>query len=866
MFGLWGSAGRREVTRDIVATVHLRDMEWGLVALWLAAFLGLFAAGLPVAAALCPRLADRGAGVALPAALTVLGLVGWTAGRIAFGLPAALAGLVVLGALAALALRRGVRLPERGVVLETALVFALAFLFLVGVRAVDPSVHATMGEKFLDFGLLKALLRSETVPPLDFWFAGEPVRYYYGGHMIAALVAELTFTEARFAYNLALAGFYGAFVTAAYGLAGSLGAGVGASRTTAAALGAFFVGVASNLWTPLRLLGGVLPDPLVNWAAAAAGIRGFDAAGFDPVAEFTYWGASRVIDGTINEFPLFAFLNGDLHAHQMSPPFLLLAAALGYSYYRTPERERGRRLLVLGAVVPVAALVAVINTWSFPTVLGVTGLAVAFAPADPLTLVGRRSDRTGGALARELRRDAAALAVVAAVGTLAVALSSPFWLSAAAGRSVALVAPGARSSLVGLLVVHGVFLAVLVPYLFVHARAAVGHRTLGAAVGGTLLVAALAWLAALPAVALLGPVVAAAWTLLRIAPAGRIAGGYGSSLDPTLAPDGDRDRGPGFPAVLTIGAAVLVVLVELLYVQEKAGPGRMNTVFKTYAQVWALWAPAAGAALAALVARGSTAADRTSTARLADAVTRVGRVRSALGGANLAAVGAVLLLASTSCYAGLAMADHFTAEGTYDGDAAELYPRTDDPTLDALAFVDRYHADEAPAIRWLDAREGRPTVASAPGRDIYQWANAEVTLTGLQGVVGWSHEIGYRGREAYVTRAADVDRIFEGSPDERVALLRKYEVDYVYVGPQEREQYGNVSFEGVRGVEPAFTSDAVVIYGVDRSELAVEGGNGTDGANDASVPALGTKPGPGLAAPFDRGQPATAGTKPGPHG
>ncbi|PSQ00594.1 hypothetical protein BRC94_05670 [Halobacteriales archaeon QS_5_70_17] len=835
-------------------------MEWGLVALWLAAFLGLFAGGLPVAAALCPRLVDRGAGVALPAALTVLGLVGWIAGRVAFGLPAALAGLAVLGALAALALRRGVRLPERGVVLETALVFALAFLFLVGVRAVDPSVHATMGEKFLDFGLLKALLRSETVPPLDFWFAGEPVRYYYGGHMIAALVAELTFTEARFAYNLALAGFYGAFVTAAYGLTGSLGAGIGASRTTAAALGAFFVGVASNLWTPLRLLGGVLPPPLVNWAAAAAGIRGFDAAGFDPVAEFTYWGASRVIDGTINEFPLFAFLNGDLHAHQMSPPFLLLAAALGYSYYRTPERERGRRLLVLGAVVPVAALVAVINTWSFPTVLGVTGLAVAFAPADPLTLVGRGSDRTGSALARELRRDAAALAVVAAVGALAVALSAPFWLSAAAGRSVALVAPGARSSLVGLLVVHGAFLAVLVPYLFGHARAAVDRRTLGVAVGGTLLVGALAWLAALPAVALLGPVVAGAWALLRVAPAGGVAGSRGPSPDSTVAPDGDcdhdpdrdrdYDRGPGFPAVLAIGAAVLVVLVELLYVREEAGPGRMNTVFKTYAQVWALWAPAAGAALAGLVARESAASDRTSsaTARSADAVTRAGRVRSALGGVNLAAVGAVLLLASTSCYAGLAVADHFTAEGAYDADAAELYPRTDDPTLDALAFVDRYHADEAPAIRWLDAREGRPIVASAPGRDIYRWTSAEVTLTGLQGVVGWSHEIGYRGREAYATRAADVDRIFEGSPDERAALLRAYEVDYVYVGPRERERYGNVSFEDIRGVEPAFRSDAVVIYEVDRSDLAAEDGTGTDRASDA----IGPVPKPGLAVPSDR--------------
>jgi YYY domain-containing protein len=775
-------------------------MEWGLVAIWLAAFLGLFAAGLPVAAALCPRLADRGAGVAIPAALTVLGLVGWIAGRVVFGLPAALAGLLVAVVLAGLALRTEVALPDRSVVAETALVFSLAFLFVVGIRAVDPSVHATMGEKFLDFGLLKSLQRSETLPPLDVWFAGEPVRYYYGGHMLAALLAEMTSTEARFAYNLALAGFYAAFVTATYGLAGSLGEEIGASRTTAAALGAFFVGVASNLRTPLRLLGGVLPDPFVNWAAGVGGIRGFEAGTFDPAGEFTYWGASRVIDGTINEFPLFAVLNGDLHAHQMSPPFLLLAAALGYSYYRTPERERGQRWLALGAIVPVAALVAVVNTWSFPTVLGVTWLAVAFAPADPLTLFGRPSTRPDSPLGRELRWDGGALAVVGLLGALAVGLSLPFWLGAAGGKAVALVEHG--SPLAGLLVVHGVFLAIFVPYLLARARRAVDREALGSFASGGLFLASLAWFLAFPALAVVGPLIVGAWALLRH-----------RSADRPAAATAD----PGFVGVLVLGAAALIVIVELVYVQEEAGPGRMNTVFKTYAQVWALWAPAAGAALARLVAGRSRAGASTD--------------RAGLGG-TVVGVGAVLLVASASCYGGLAMVDHFTARGAYDSDAQELYPRTDDPTLDALAFVDRYHADEAAAIRWLDAREGRPVVASAPGWRTYRWTNAEVTLTGLQAVAGWSHEIGYRGRAAYEARAADADLIFEGSPERTATNLRTYGVDYIYVGPRERERYGDVSFEGVRGVDPVGRFDAVVIYEVDRSELAA-----TDSTADTTASA-----------------------------
>ena len=781
-------------------------MEYGLVALWLATYLCLLAAGGPLVAALCPRLADRGAGVALPAALAVIGFVAWAVGHLAFGWPALLAGVFALVVLLGFAIRGGaLGRIDRRIVAETALVFTLAFLAMVAVRAVDPSVHATMGEKFLDFGLLRGLLRADALPPDDIWFAGEPVQYYYGGHMLAALLARLTFTEARFAYNLALAGFFGMFVTAAYGLAGSVGAHLGAARTTAAAFGAFFAGVASNLRTPLRLLGALLPDGLVNWAASVGGIEGFDAATYDPIAEFTYWGASRVIPGTINEFPLFAYLNGDLHAHMMSTPFLLLAATLSYSYYRTPENERRRRRLLLASTMPLAALVAVVNTWSFPSIFGVTWLAVAFAPADPLTLVGLgdrgRASRPDSLLARELRWTGGALCVVAPLAVGAVVLSLPFWLGTASGRGVALVER--RSPLVGLVVVHGTFLLVSLPYLFAAGRRVADARTLALAAAAWLLAGTIAWALGFAALAVVGPVAIGAWILLRAAP---------------RASATDRS-GPGFAAVMMIAATGLVLLVELVYIREEAGPGRMNTVFKTYAQVWALWAPAAGAALGALLA-----GDRS----VPTVAARSGE-RAVLGDVdvNPAAVGAALLVVSTSAYGALAMVDHFTAEGRYDPGSQELYPRTDDPTLDALAFLDGYRREEAAAIRWLDSRSGRVVIADAPGRRPYTWANAPATLTGHESVAGWAHEIGYRGREAYTERAGHVDRIFGGSPRAAAKYLAAYDVDYIYVGPRERARYGDVSFERVEGVTVAKRFDGVTVYAVNQSALDVARANET---------------------------------------
>jgi len=805
-------------------------MEFGLVALWLGVYLALLAIGLPLAAALFPRLADRGAGVAIPLAAAILWLVGYWVGHVSLAL-ATWAGVATL--LVAVGVAVFVRRPaiDTRVAAETAGVFAVAFLFLVAVRAVDPAVHPAGGEKFLDFGLLKSLLRAEALPPEDMWFAGEPVKYYYGGHLLASLLTRLTGTDPRFAYNLALAGFYAMLVTAAYGLAGSIAAHRGSPRWLGGVAGAVLVGFASNLVTPVATAVWVLPGGLGEFLADLAGVGGQGLV--DGPASFSYWDASRVIDGTINEFPLFAWLNGDLHAHMMSTPFLLLGVGILFSYYLTPaEAVRRRRLLVFGAVPPVAGLLAVVNTWSVPTVGGLTLLALLFAPADPRSLLpGTIADRIRfGTRAREEAARTVTAAGVAAAGLLLCLLwSGPFWFGTASGRELGLF-PG-RSPFGPLVLVHGLFLTVFVPYLLRHALPHVVDRMRAGVM--ILLVAVIGVVSRSPAVVLLAPLVGIGWALLRFedpttgarwtehavasadggtesAPEtetdrepkadeiGDDSGGKVGEAERSTTDGAWRPR-PGFETVLLVAGAGLVLLVEFLYVKEQAGPGRLNTVFKTYMQVWVLWGIAAGAALVHLVWQHRPALALSG-----------GRFRPAFR------ILAVVLIASTSVYGALALTSHFTSD-------AEI-ARTDDPTLDATAFVDVRHPGEAPAIRWLDAREGQPTIVSAPGG--YRWnpsegegASAAASLTGVLTVVGWHHEIGYRGEDAYRQRADDVRTIYTGSPDERAELLAEYDVQYVYLGPAERARYGGPTFADVDGVTVAQESDAATIYRVDHDRL-----------------------------------------------
>jgi YYY domain-containing protein len=781
-------------------------MEFGLVALWLVVYLALLFAGLPLAAALFPRLADRGAGVAIPLSAALIWLVGYWLGHLSLSL-ALWVGVLLLGGLAvATSYLRDIEFDRRAVA-ETAGVFTVAFLFLVAIRAVDPAVHPLGGEKFLDFGLLKSILRTGKVPPLDFWFAGEPVSYYYGGHLLAALLTKLTGTAPAYAYNLALSGFYAMFVTAAYGLAGSITAERGSPRWLGGLFAAFFVGFAANLSTAGKVVLYLLPDGL---ATTVAGFSSFEADGVvDSLAAFSYWSASRVIDGTVNEFPLFAWLNGDLHAHMMSTPFMLLTAAVLYSYYRTPADEVfRRRLLVFGALPPLAGLLAVVNTWSFPSVGGLTLLSLGLAPTDPATLVptslGERLRASGSVARDELARLGTAAGAAVVVVLLGLLWSAPFWLGTASTRSIGFFPE--RSPMGPLLVVHGTFLLVFVPYLLRHT---LPRLTNGGKVGVmVLLVVLLSWLSQAPAVAVLAPIIAVAWGLARFADTS--LDGF-EAPDPTAATaDGGttpEDAGsdgwlptPSYEMVLLIAGAGLVLLVEFVFVVEEAGPGRFNTVFKTYAQVWALWAVAAGAMATHLVWQHRP-----------DLALSGGRWRQA----NYAF--AALLVVSASMYGVFALSDHVTNQS--------VTAQTDGPTLNATRFVALQHAEEASAINWLDTRvEGQPTVVSAPGG--YQWApaegkgsNAPSSLTGIPTVIGWYHEIGYRGVGPYRERKADVRTIYTGSPEAQARLLGQYDVQYIYVGPAERAKYGDPTFAGVPGVSVAKQWPEVIIYRVDQSAL-----------------------------------------------
>ncbi|PSQ39995.1 hypothetical protein BRD07_08010 [Halobacteriales archaeon QS_9_68_42] len=726
-------------------------MEYGLVVLWLATYLVVGVAALPLVGALFPRFDDSGAAFAVPVGLAVVAVVGHLVGHLAFGWPALVAGL------AALVLASGLLGDSDAVdsreFAEASAVFAAAFLLMIAIRAANPAIAplpVDIGEEMLDVGLLQASLRADALPPEDVWFAGEAVKYHYGGHMLSALLA--------------------------LGLAGALGSAQDVPRRAAAGLGAFFVGVAGNLHTAANVLGWLLPDGLVSSAPGVPeGASSWTPT--DVTGEFGYFAASRVMDIrpddpssglAATEFPLFAWINGDLHAHMMSQPFTLLAVALLFSYWLGDTRTR--RLALFGALPPVVGLVALFNIWSFPTVLAVTLLALAFAPGEPTALLNSHGEglfEERDAAAEEAARFGVALAGTLAVLVGAIAWTLPYWVGVVAGGPDQTVVYWDQWARLGpLLVVHGAFLAVFAAYV---ARRLSTDRIppLAVLLGGVAVIGVTTALGA-PAVGLTVPLVVAGWWLLR-----------------------DRPE-TGFPLVLVAAGAGLVLLVELVSLEGE----RFNIIFKYYAHIWLFWSVAA-AALLPVLARGRPSLD-----------VDIGRDRLRRTGTALTV--AVVLL--TGLYAG------FVVPAQLDNDPVGA----DGPTLDGTAYADALYPDEAAAIEWLNRQPGRQTIVMAPGG--YRWqpedgngASAPASLTGHPTVLGGPvfQQRQRRDAELVDRRDSDVRTLYEGSTDEQSALFDRYGVEYVYVGPVERNSY-DLAVTDHPDLEVAFQRGDVTIYEVRR--------------------------------------------------
>ena len=914
-----------------MAVLHL--LWWWLVVqvLWLIA--------LPICLQVLRPLPDRGTSVAKAFGILAFVYPLWFFGSLGFldnsRVSYALV-LVAIGALSVAIWRRSVAdlrpflWSHRRLLIVQEGVFLAAYLGFGLIRMFNPEVVNT--EKFMDFAFMSGAWRSESFPPLDPWFAGGTINYYYFGHLAVAILTRLSGLPLAETFNLTLALLFGLAALGAFGAAYNLVQvhhsrtpsepmpaeqpggrrrrgrhGQGTDReakggwwrrfgTVPAAmatglLAGYLLLIGGNLHGPLVLLrdpgyldkdfwqgmgwnstrvlvikageatlqprtgqpvsgaasftdaslyrsevtlqvAGLEPngsylallgrgscrqpsgeeEPLATLRADSGGRATGDATLDRPLTELTSSVyhvtirspdssvvplacgeiAGRDLDYTINEFPAFSFLLGDLHPHVLALPFTLLAIQVAFSWWLHPPTPRWsvwrRDRAEVGRLLVGAGLIGVLyslNSWDFPTYFALAAVAM------------------GGAMIRRtptMRGGRAALVSVAVMAVVAVVLFFPFYADfepPASGLGLVPIRSRLDQFVVfwGLLLVPSLaFLATVFPWrvlgltrsAFTSAKQAAepAPATGWGRASGAIWAAVFVLTAALAT--LRGNGVLAVSLLLGLAAAWAI---WAQRERPAVV----------FGLVLLGLAAALIGACEVIYIQDFYGAAlrRMNTVFKLYYQAWTLLA-LVGAFGAYVVGNSLWRAVRTR------------RPAAPALAAGAAAVGVVLIAL------GLVYPVVTAAQRT------NSFRKT--PTLDGFAFLEQQQPEDYQAAQWLIANvPGRPVVLEAVGGPYSHYARI-ATQTGLPTVLGWpQHERLWRGEaagSAIAERERDIDTIYRASSlDEVQHLLDRYNVEYIVYGYLEATKYrdhgaaARAKFD--TGLETIFRAGNTAVYKVE---------------------------------------------------
>lgn len=614
--------------------------------------------------------------------------------------------------------------PERLTSMIVAeVIFFGAFVFWCFLKGKNAEAYGT--ERFMDYGFMLSMVKGDYMPPVDMWFSGKPINYYYVGQYYAAFITKTADIPVSYGYNLAM------MMIAAFGFCMPYSLVSNIFRTKL--MEKQEEDSAAIMKHAQRNMMKLYHKKAAFWFPGIAGTLGGLAIGFCGTMHYTvyklivpkvrnwlgmepldnYWfpSATRFIgefyerdDKPIHEFPIYSYVIGDLHAHVINTIFVMTLLAILFAWLLR-RNEMMKRInagdtdarpfdykteIFRPELIVCAFLIGVFhmtNTWDFPIYFVVSGAIILFSNL----ILYPKSSRAWILTAYQ----AVLFIVIGAVTCL------PFTL-AFDSMSKGIGVTGRHTLFVEFMIIWGL------------------------------------------------PVTCVCAFLIKIIP---------EALD--------RKKRYGFLAnlsvsdlyVFTIGlcALGLIFIPEFIYIPDIYGEAyeRANTVFKVTYQAFIM----IGISMAYIITRFLFATKGVWV--------------------KIFACFAMFLLLTTAGYSRECFHSWFVGEYK---------------TMDGSAFISRVNRDDAEMIEYINnSIKGQPVILEMGGVG-YTFFGRISVFTGNPTVSGWqAHEWLWRCSgnfdkpEELNEREADVITLYTSRDAEEIQrLIDKYDIDYIYIGQNER--------------------------------------------------------------------------------
>jgi uncharacterized membrane protein len=190
-----------------------------------------------------------------------------------------------------------------------------------------------IGERLRDYALLGAL-QATPLQANESWMVGENLNYYLYWYRFAAFWSSIFSLETWQSYHLLSAFTYAFFLSSIFRLC--------------------------RVHLNCSLSFSTLSSLLIGFGSNIAGIISAYSA------DHNWWGPSRVIKGTINEFPVWSFLLGDLHPHYCNLALTPFVLCLAIAMFKTNYHHATKLILACACFSLAAPLYYNSNAWEVP--------------------------------------------------------------------------------------------------------------------------------------------------------------------------------------------------------------------------------------------------------------------------------------------------------------------------------------------------------------------------------------------------------------------------------------------------------------------------------------------------------------------
>jgi len=257
--------------------------------------------------------------------------------------------------------------PHLGKILLQELIFFSLLAFWTYVRGFRPEIDNL--EKPMDWGFVNSALKTTYLPPLDMWFSGQFINYYYFGHLIHAVITKISSVPSTIAYNLSIATVLALTFSQTLSLSASL---IKNSLKKISFFKIFLLALTSSVLITfggnLHHLYKITKINIQNNQKLVLSLDEFKKA------SLTYWypDATRFIgydpdieDKTIHEFPIYSFVVADLHGHMNNIPVFLLFLSFIFTIFTNFKTNSFINWPLIGGAGFLLSISYMSNAWDF---------------------------------------------------------------------------------------------------------------------------------------------------------------------------------------------------------------------------------------------------------------------------------------------------------------------------------------------------------------------------------------------------------------------------------------------------------------------------------------------------------------------